>query len=361
MKEVNKLLFDQLRPVAAARVGEAELKFPRAIATTASEKKWIKDATVEKPPQLVLGLKARICFVKFDSVDYIILIGLNLSFGVILELEVVPIHAGIFTLVAGLIDVGLADDSDLDYQLANRVFQPLEDVSEVKCHLHNFEEIIRFFRPFQIFKIKPESGLLAGDDKMYRTALAVATAIPGCQQLPWTRAFVDQLLQMALDRSERTPFVLLFYCLTEVRPEAAFLNLYRCIEQLFPIAKIEDFSKAVGLMQPVIEVASKLEEFLGWRRPETESIEELMTLTAVSLQENLYATLGLEAKEATPTVLARRVYALRNQCVHFRPVHSHAVKNDPPNWILLCEALLGVVQDLYASHRKAFDSAVSSG
>jgi hypothetical protein len=59
--------------------------------------------------------------------------------------------------------------------------------------------------------------------------------------------------------------------------------------------------------------------------------------------------------ESRSKPVSKRVYELRNQCVHFRPAHAMGEALTVDNWATLCDLMLEAVQRLYAKYNAAFD------
>jgi len=147
------------------------------------------------------------------------------------------------------------------------------------------------------------------------------------------------------DPKERAPFHLLLRALTETRDDAAFLALYRCIEQLFPIPAIGDLSGELGLSKPALSVAAAIEKHLGWRRREEDAIAQLFAQLDPTLIDRMFLAVGAVAQsENRSKSVSRRIYDLRNQCVHFRPAHAVGEALAIDNWPALTDLMLEAVQ-----------------
>lgn len=164
---------------------------------------------------------------------------------------------------------------------------------------------------------------------------------------------------MARDPAECAPFHLLLRALTETRGDAAFMAVYRCIEQLFPIPAIKELSTALGISSPPLQVAAKIESHLGWRRREDEALAHLFSVVEVELMGRMRTVSGADVSIDHPfRPVAKRVYELRNQCVHYRPLHRDENTTHFDTWLELCDPLLEVVQNLYAGYTAAFSTPV---
>jgi hypothetical protein len=161
---------------------------------------------------------------------------------------------------------------------------------------------------------------------------------------------------MVSDPKECAPFHLLLRALTETRDDAAFLALYRCIEQLFPIPSMAELSQELQLTKTAFHVAAVIEKKLGWRRREDDAMAHLFSELDAGLVSRIQNVLGLVAPgDGLARVVSRRVYDLRNQCVHYRPVHADSSALQFDAWLNLAGLILEAVQSLYSKYVAAFD------
>ena len=188
-------------------------------------------------------------------------------------------------------------------------------------------------------------------------ALAAVLDARGARPLIWKDETLDRLRIMVMDPNEKAPFHLLFRMLTEYRGDSAFLDVYRCIEQLFPLPKISALCGELGISMSAMQVAKKLEAHLGWRRSEIESLMQLMSSAPSRILDKLKVLLKIPDNTADPAIaIAKSIYDLRNRSVHFRAIHSDDIDSDPPDWLGLADVLLEFVQILYLENSHSFSS-----
>lgn len=357
MIDANVALFATLSHVVGDLVPAEICWQRRAIRTTANEKEWLKEFSFHPSPHLVLGPLSRFVLGRFKESTYLIAIGIDIPSPPD-DLQAIPVNAGMFTAVVPELNVPLANIPDLPQQLREYVFYPVE---EGKTELIEFDIVRPYFEAFSIFKVDTSSALALDVAHGLRAALAATLSSPRSVPLAWPQGFLDRIGYMARDPNERAPFHLLLRALTEARGETAFLAVYRCIEQLFPIPAIQELSTALGISSPPLQVAAQIEAHLGWRRREDDALDHLFTSIDPQLIDRIRVLSGAHTSAENPSrPVARRVYELRNQCVHYRPLHRD--ENTPPyeTWLELCEPLLEVVQKLYARYTAAFSSPAST-
>lgn len=121
------------------------------------------------------------------------------------------------------------------------------------------------------------------------------------------------------------PFQTLCRSVFDADPASMFLALYRCLEALYAYSASKKLAREFGLELSWAEIATKIEKSLGWRPKEADS---LLSLLKFARQEDLVAVLAHFGEEKPdvnisllPDVATRRIYELRNNLVHYRPIH----------------------------------------
>jgi hypothetical protein len=355
MKEINQRLFSRLGEVAKKVAPQDLLNFPRAIATDPNGKSWLQNAKVKKSPHLVLGPKAQFAIVELENSCFLAAVGVEIAFPLESDMRQIELNSGAFTLLATELDVPLNDSDSLGYELLENVFIPAESKSD-KFVLLPMEVVDKYFAKISLFEVRNESSLLSDNSKDYRIALAAVLCANAARPLAWSSTTLERLSEMAMDKDEKAPFHLLFRMLTESRGDAAFLAVYRCIEQLFPLPKIATLCNELGVTMPAMQVAKSLEQHLGWRRPEIESLTQIMASVPPSLLDQLKGFFTIAADIQDPAqAIAKAIYDLRNRCVHFRALHAAEYEAPLPDWLTLSDMLLELVQFLYKENADAFD------
>ena len=354
MKEINQRLFSRLGGVAGKLVSKALLDVPRAIETNQVGKNWLKNAKVKKTPHLTLGPKAQFAIAAFDNRHFLVAVGVEIILPDVSDILPIELNSGAFTLFATELEVPFNELADIGHELAEHVFIPLNEESD-KAVILPMDVVERYFEKISLFEIQADSSLISDDAKDYRIALAAVLCANTARPLAWSSRTMERLGEMAMDRNEKAPFHLLFRMLTESRGDAAFLDVYRCIEQLFPLPKIATFCDELGVTIPAMQVARSLEHHLGWRRPEIESLTQIMAGAPSSLLDQLREFFQIAVGTSDQAgAIAKAIYDLRNRHVHYRALHAADIEALPPDWLNLADLLLELVQFLYAENANAF-------
>lgn len=357
MIDANSALFRALGAAVGDLVPKDVLLQKRAIQTSTDEKEWLKGFSFRSSPHLVLGPLSRFILGDFQNGLYLIAIGIEITSPPV-DLEAIPLNAGLFTAVVSEMKIPLASIQNLPQELREYVFYPIE---KGKCELLDIGVIRPYFESFSIFKVDPTSALARDAEHGLRAALAATLCSPRSVPLAWPQTTLDRILYMTRDPVECAPFHLLLRALTEARGDAAFLSIYRCIEQLFPIPAINELSEALGISNPPLQVAAKIEFHLGWRRREDEALAHLFSKIEIRLIDRIRNATGADESIENPArPVAKRVYELRNQCVHYRPLHRDENTTHFDKWLDLCDSLLEVVQELYGQYTTAFSPPITA-
>lgn len=353
MIKANKDLFAKLAFAGGALISTNLSDQKRAIRTDKIEKDWLQKLTLRSPSHLFLDSASRFALGEYEDNLYLITVGVDIN-EMPVDLQPVHLNAGMFTAITCELDVPILRAPDLAQNLLEYVFYPVED----DCELIDMDVVVPYFQSIKLFLVDPTSAIALDREFGLRAAIVAILGAPATRPLAWLDSSLDRLGTMVRDPNERAPFHLLLRALTETRDDAAFLALYRSVEQLFPIPAISDLSAELGLSKPALGVAATIEKHLGWRRREEEAIAQLFAELDAVLIDKLLNAIGVIAQaENQSKLVSKRIYELRNQCVHFRPAHAIGEVLKVDNWSTLTDLMLEAVQCLYAKYSAAFDES----
>lgn len=97
----------------------------------------------------------------------------------------------------------------------------------------------------------------------------------------------------------------------------AFLELYRCIEQVFPSKVFGDIVSMYSIQVGSLEFAKTFEGLTSWRPAEKGCIDGLFAMLGEDAIDRLRIALG-ESTDAKLPALTKKFYDLRNKIVHYR-------------------------------------------
>lgn len=325
MIEANRALFNKFR-FRHARFNNDNTQ--RYIFSNELEKCWLKNVEVQSHQELIFSefQSAHICRLN----DEIYLLTKNIASLENEDLTPYEINGGLFVAVANELSISIKIEVSEEAIEEIPMRERLDDEKRVGFDL---SEIMPFFDNLRLYKFAKNSPLLE-DSKMYRLALFIVLQ-PSTKlcRLRLRSASLTQFGFALHDDVENFPISLLYLATQERRWDIAFLNIYKSLEQLFPLFKIEDFrngydkhlsindsSESISSSVTLFDLASLAENHLGWRAHEEEAMQRLFSKLPDQLIEEFSHYLGVtDNSDKRIGKVAEAIYKIRNCTVHFRP------------------------------------------
>ncbi len=212
---------------------------------------------------------------------------------------------------------------------------------------HDFEVIASLFGAITVY---------AGEDldpsETWRAyfEICVATAITDDTWLDADLA--SELIRLSELSGLGLPFQTLCRSVFDADPASMFLALYRCLEALYAYSASKELAEVFNLTIPWADIAAKIERSLGWRPKEADSLLSLLKFAREQDLEAVFTHLGEAKPDATvallPDVATRRIYELRNNLVHYRPIH-HFFEFKNVRWNELSATIAKIIRSIYSS------------
>lgn len=138
-----------------------------------------------------------------------------------------------------------------------------------------------------------------------------------------------------------------------------FVELYRCVEQLYPAPRLSELIQQWTSPQSFGALADLLREQLGWRPREDESLNKLIAACPEKVSNDLIDAFGvkLDDKSMPAEIAGRQVYAMRNGLVHFRGNTTIAPTSDE-KWNAIVMAMIALVIETYDRFGQQFHNGV---
>ncbi|HCI6872178.1 hypothetical protein [Klebsiella variicola] len=231
---------------------------------------------------------------------------------------------------------------------------------------HDFNDIKKLFPSCKVFMVNEDSAIL----KEYQRALGVVL----CQSLSdgalnYQLETLNELRDLFETGSAHLPFRNIINGMIAISWDVLFLQLYRCIEQLYAQPKTEELRNNSQLNQTthsLVDIAEFLETYLAWRPKEEEALQKLFVRAEESISFELGMAMGLITKINNDEYLlngkpvsnpcapvASAVYKLRNSIVHYRPSHDLVDFNDD-KWNSIVCGMVKVIKKLYGLLGESF-------
>lgn len=142
---------------------------------------------------------------------------------------------------------------------------------------------------------------------------------------------------------------------------ALFLDLYRCLEQLYSAPRLSILSKNVVHNGSLADLSLILETTLSWRPREEESLSAIFEKTSEGTRKSLISAICEANSVLDPTgeKCAAHIYKLRNSHVHFRPA-LQAPQLETRHWNIIIQAMCDAICESY-EHFGTYFLRVKSG
>ena len=222
--------------------------------------------------------------------------------------------------------------------------------NDSKAKAIDLEDIIPYFISLNIYKVKPDTPYSFKDLYQIKGYFNINL---NRNNINFSQSIKTNFLSIFESGLTSIPMDLVELAYKSNQYKQVFLELYRCIEQLYPIPTLQNLLRADGIsLTCPITTAELLETQLNWRPKESDAIEaifkdldEVIKTKFESAKSNTeYSGLGN----------ATFVYRLRNANVHFRKKLGKG-SLDISKWEILIDAMLEATLHLY----RKYDSGIS--
>lgn len=334
--EANKVIFEKLDSFCQARgTTISNAGIARWIETTEENRAFLIHA--EAVNSLVLSPTLAIQRFDFEDRSYFVTAGFE-TVEDPEELIREDLNGSILTAFLSETDVRVTATPD---EVRNVV--EVGQLGEPEYNGHAFEQMASLFPNIQVYStprlVKEES-----EATFFLLCLADRRRVDH-----WIdEELANSLKSLASLTANAIPYRNLSRATLDIDPASLFLALYRTLESLYAREKTSILMTALAIKRRTwLDVAQSLEEHLGWYPREETSLENLLrhaketTLESILTEFKLIKTEGMNL----PAVTAKRIYALRNSLVHYRPFHQ-ASPIPSLNWGRLCEAMISLVLEV---------------
>ncbi|MCO8029940.1 hypothetical protein NI454_08225 [Brevundimonas diminuta] len=211
---------------------------------------------------------------------------------------------------------------------------------------HELDDVARLFPQLTVYRASEDRAYLEIDERVLGSILVRAyidgpIAMDAETLVTLTRVFEGD--------SDLIPFRNLVQGFLSISWENLFVEVYRCIEQLYALPRIEALKAELTYPSAARELAKILEDRLAWRPKEGDAFEALVRMCDEAIVSRLFGGLDSPAKDSHLERCADAVselYSLRNRIVHYRPVHDRIAKSDE-SWNVIIRGMLDITAQLY--------------
>lgn len=347
MKHANQLVFQQLSDLSDRNAVDLS-KSQKYILSTADEKAWLKSVAFVKNEDLFIDRHRFFCLALYASEIYILQVGFGPVYIIDEDLVLQPNNGGLFVALVANLDLPILNNIDLKLELGDQVFLPSNDDEKVGFE---YSDIEKYFVKYFLYKLLPSSTLWDEDSgiTLQKTALYLLGHSPEVMYLNASVKVLDSLKVLARLDVRVLPFDRIFRAFIERRYEHAFLDLYRCLEMLFSLKKIDMLKSCLKLDSKHFEISADIEATLGWRPAEKGALKEIIDQLPAEIVNLLKKSFKNNSDICT------NIYSLRNECVHFRPLQKKSELAKQVDWVALLESMVPAIHHAYhVNYRNMF-------
>lgn len=337
MKAANEAVFRTLDDYCQTRGAVlANAGSPRWISSGRQDKEFLRHAKVGQT--VSFSPRRKLASVSLHSNEYILALGFDLQ-DEYAGLTDVPVEGGHLTFA--LSEFGVVPTATVSEIRQVVEYSDLTADSEYPGHQHD-----------GIASLYPRVLLLANTEARLPWNIFFRLAL---NESRYTGSWVDErltdILQMVaeLDGS-RIPYRVLCRSIFDIDPTSFYLAEYRCLEALFAYTSAKELSASLSLSMRWSEVATALEDTLGWYPHEDGSLTKLLALASGADLRDISQMIGkfTSTVDGPARTAARNIYWLRNSIVHYRP-SQHELAFDKFNWNEICATMAAIVLHVYGA------------
>ena len=346
MIEANKYIFELLAKFAKT----SEIAVPvsdnkRCIETNTEDKEWLQEIKIINK-QLILPNFQTASF-EFKSQKYFVAVGWQSKQTIDSDevIEFVELNAGIVTALLFELRISLSHEAKpldiIDKILYDDPINPI-----IK---YNYSLISDFFEPFSVYRIQEYSPFFETDDiDLIRISGFYALKNSQLIALKFSSKTFDKFENIFFEGSKNIPYENLLFSLVSVSWKYSFLDIYRCIEMLFPISYLEIFHKELKIEDSLLKFSADVEKYMGWKPKEKDAVNKLIDESPEEARKLLREIKKLldGTEEGN---CGDFVYKIRNSIVHFRPA-TQSINIEDNNWDMLIRASLYIVEYWYKQY-----------
>lgn len=300
---------------------------------------------------LVISRQVRLVRITFKGEIFFCVFGLatpeHLPFG----LELTDLTPAIFAI--GVLEARIQPSSSIS---ASDIRDAIEEdfIGSPEYQGHQLDDIARLFPRASVYRVVQDEPYLHSDHRVLGSLLARSYADGPIQIMSPT---IEKLWVTFEAGSRFIPYQNLVQGLMAISWEHLFLETYRCLEQLYAEPRVSALRDQWHSTLSLRELAAMLERHLSWRPKEDEALCKIIASCDGACLVSLCVAFGmhepLEDLALRAERTSRKIYDLRNNVVHYRPIHETIQKTDA-EWDCIVFALLDVVNQVYELRGEPF-------
>lgn len=212
---------------------------------------------------------------------------------------------------------------------------------------HDLSAVLNLFPACLVFRVTSPEPYLESNHRFLGAVLSRSYTDGPLHISPDT---LDSFYEIFESGPEFLPYENLLQGLLSFSWGNLFLEIYRCLEQLYAHPQVFALTSDWSSPLPLRDIAALLENHLSWRPKEDEALKNIIgccdneNLSALCTAFNVQFSEDERIKSCES--VARFVYKLRNNIVHYRPIHAVVSKTDG-EWNMVVRAMLKILDSVY--------------
>lgn len=226
---------------------------------------------------------------------------------------------------------------------------------EPECTGHDLTEIESLFPKIKYFKLDCNEIYLQSKDRALGAYIAASYTYGPLQFSEDTR---KELVNFFVIGPDHAPYKLILMGALSFYWKGFFLELYRSIENLYSIPRIEKLSKNFVGGGSLYSISRILIDHLDWRPKENESLNIILADVDKDICAEIFSLIRKNSIQTEDLnnhgqIAGNAIYKLRNAIVHFRPDQDNTA-DEVSDWDRICCLMLKIIFQLYSLKGGAF-------
>lgn len=348
--EMSAALFERLFAAASQRGSEI---------ANAKEKRYLRRLNDEDAELMAAGdaqtlfisRQVRLVRITFKSKLLFCVFGLVVPEQLPIGLEPIDLTPAIFSI--GVLQARIQPKSSVSVSDIRDAVEA-DFIGSPEYQGHELDAIAQLFPPPTVYRAVRQEPYLQSDHRVLGSLFARSYA-DGPIQI--SNPTMEKLWLTFEAGSKFIPYHNLLQGLMAISWGQLFLETYRCLEQLFAEPRVAALRGQWQSKLSLRELAAMIERHLAWRPKEDDALSKIIGCCDIACVSVLCNAFGLNEPLEGVTLGAekasRKVYDLRNNVVHYRPIHETIQKTDA-EWDFIVSALIDVVNQVYESRGGPF-------
>lgn len=263
--------------------------------------------------------------------------------------DTVEFRSEIFIFLAKHLELKINNAYHKDELIENIVFQ--QDDQNYEGHLAF--ELNKYFSDYVVFRIPTNSSLQTSD--FFSLSYFLVSGMKNFLSIPFRPHTLDNLRELLI-KNTRVPKENIFLAITSTHWNHAFLEIYRCIENIYLIPQARSLKNRISYKGRAAELAQECIKLLSWRKKEQHSLK-LIIEDSINYDSTLFEKISwsllMNDISTTPEKIAEKIYSTRNSLVHYTNEKNPTFNTDE-DW----NDCIDIITDLTSTAYEVYDSDI---